>query len=95
MKYRISEAAHADLVGIREYSTINWGPRQAKNYVRGLLAQVKRAAKHPQIGRPVDHVVVGVRMVSYQSHTIYYRVSDNGIEILRVLHGRMNPPLHL
>ena len=37
----------------------------------------------------------GVRRYESVSHAIYYRPTQSGILILRVLHGRMDPARHL
>ncbi len=95
VQYLISARALADLEGIREYSTTTWGNAQAKKYIGGLLDQLRRITKHPDIGHPLDHVLPGIRMVTYQSHGIYYRSGEGTIEVVRILHGRMNPPLNL
>ena len=43
---------------------------------------------HPFAGRSRDEVRTGVRSIASRPHVIFYRVTDNTIEIIRVLDGR-------
>lgn len=40
-------------------------------------------------------LLLGVRSLSIQSHTLFYRVTTDSVEIIRVLHGRQDPKRHL
>ncbi|MFD2022995.1 hypothetical protein ACFSKS_20800 [Pseudocitrobacter faecalis] len=40
-------------------------------------------------------MINGVRRHDYRLHAIFYRQSDVGIFIIRILHQKMNPFLHL
>jgi toxin ParE1/3/4 len=47
-----------------------------------------RLASRPYLGRPRDEVMAGLRGLLVQPHTVFYRVSDPAVEIIRVLHER-------
>jgi len=42
------------------------------------------------MGRERPEIKSGYRSIAEGKHVIFYRAGDNGIEILRILHGRMN-----
>lgn len=44
-------------------------------------------AHHPLMGESVEYLHVGVRRQCYGDYLLFYRPRDNGIELLRVLHG--------
>jgi toxin ParE1/3/4 len=44
-------------------------------------------AQFPEIGRNRPELVVGLRSFPVDSYSIFYRVIDGGIEIVRVLSG--------
>ena len=49
----------------------------------------------PSLGRACDDIRTGYRRYAEGSHTIFYREAGGGIEIVRILHGRMDPDRHL
>ena len=44
----------------------------------------------PHIGRERPEIKSGYRSLAEGKHVIFYRVGDGGIDILRILHGRMD-----
>lgn len=46
-----------------------------------------RKVKFPNMGRSYDRIKPGLRGVPLDGYIIFYRVVDNGIEILRVVSG--------
>ena len=40
---------------------------------------------------PCDEIRAGVRYKHCQKHIIYFRLHTDGIAIVRILHGRMDP----
>ena len=93
--YQLTEAAQEDLDEIYEYSILTFGLRQARDYLRGLHTSLNTLAENPRMGRDFSHVKEAARRFEYVSHSVYYRVTDDGILVLRVLHMRMDPGLHL
>ena len=49
----------------------------------------------PGIGIRRDDIGTGLRAQSVQKHVIFYRETKTELVIVRVLHERMNPELHL
>lgn len=94
-EYRLSPAAERDLEQIWLYSLEQWGLSQANDYTDDLLAAFERLAENPQHGQRIDHIRPGYRRSRARRHTIYYRITDYGIAIIRVLHDRMLPLRHL
>ncbi|CDX30150.1 Toxin ParE1 (fragment) [Mesorhizobium plurifarium] len=43
---------------------------------------------HPRSGAPRDDILPGIRHLVVGEYLTFYRIGDNAIEILRVLHGR-------
>jgi toxin ParE1/3/4 len=57
-----------------------------------ILHEIDQRAAHlsarPYLGRPRDEIMPGLRGVLVQPHTVFYRVTDTAVEILRILHER-------
>jgi len=94
--YLLSPAAQADLEQIWDYTRDRWGADQAEEYLRELQRAIERASANPRIGRACDEIRPGYRKLAAGSHTLFYRVATEAtIDIVRVLHQRMDVDHHL
>ncbi|MGH9606380.1 MAG: type II toxin-antitoxin system RelE/ParE family toxin [Terracidiphilus sp.] len=87
----ISAEAQADIDGIAEYTTSQWGWRQTDIYLAELEDGFDLLARNPSIGRPCDSIQPGLRRFEAGRHVAFYRVEPDGIRIVRVLHQQMIP----
>ena len=93
--FALRPKARADLDGIWDYTVQTWGRDQAKTYLRALNRAFKTLARKPELGRLYDEVYAGLRIYPSGKHLIFYFVTDKDIDIVRVLHERMDIPAHL
>lgn len=84
-KYRLTGAADRDLEQLFEYGIDNFGLSKAKSYVDGLIVQFHDIAENPLHYQAVEHIRPGYRRSVYGKHTIYYLISDDCIDIMRIL----------
>ncbi|MBL8703758.1 MAG: type II toxin-antitoxin system RelE/ParE family toxin [Rhodospirillales bacterium] len=82
--------AEADLEEIWRFSVDQWGEKQADAYISTIVAAAGSIAEHPQRGVACDHIRAGYRKASAGAHVLLYRVVAAQIEIIRVLHRRMD-----
>jgi toxin ParE1/3/4 len=95
-RYVLSPAAQADLEQIWEYSCERWSDEQAEKYVREIQRGIERIVDDPLIGRPCEEVRAGYRRHAVGSHALYYRIASGDlIDVVRVLHQRMDVDRHL
>ena len=95
-RYVLSPAARADLEQIWDYSSERWDDDQAEEYLREVQRAIERVVANPRIGRACDEVRPGYRKHAVGSHTLYYRIaSDDVIDVVRILHQRMDTDRHL
>ena len=94
-KYILSPQAQSSLKSIRTYSLKQFGKQQTALYLKQLRDQMKELAASPSKGTARDEIKAGYYSAFVGSHTIYYRISDTHIDILDVLHQRMEPLRHL
>ncbi|MEB3069155.1 type II toxin-antitoxin system RelE/ParE family toxin [[Mycobacterium] vasticus] len=95
-RYLLSPAAQVDLEQIWNYTEQQWGVDQAEEYLRELEYAMARVAANPLIGRACDEIRPGYRKQSAGSHTLFYRLTAEGIvDVIRVLHRRMDTESHL
>lgn len=92
--YTVSPLAESDLGDIWSYTVKTWSWEQAENYHAEFLRVFDALAKDQVKGRNVD-VRNGYLKHAVGSHFIYYRKNTSGVEIVRILHKRMDVGLHL
>tara|TARA_R110002126_G_scaffold238089_1_gene381483 strand:- start:48 stop:362 length:315 start_codon:yes stop_codon:yes gene_type:complete len=88
--YSLTRAAERDLDRIWDYSVDRWDTAQADAYLRRLQAAMAGLCLFPETGRAVDDIRQGYRVLPIEAHCIFYRISMDAIEIVRILHGRMD-----
>ena len=90
-KYRISKQAIVDLNDIWTYTLYKWSKKQADRYYNLIIEEIEFAADNFFTGKSAEHTRKKYRVTKIKSHLIFYRKVDNGIvEIVRILHQRMD-----
>ena len=90
-----SPKAQADLDDIWEYTANHWDMDRADGYIRGLVDACDGLASGRRTGRNADVIRAGYRSLNQMSHVVFYRESESLIDIIRILHQRMDLPNHL
>ena len=89
-RYRISEAAINDLDGIWEYTFFRWTIEQADRYHNLIMNEIEFIAENISCGKPMNHIK-DAYLVSYvKSHTIFFKRKEGVVEIVRILHQKMD-----
>lgn len=91
----IRPAAEADLIAIWRTSYERWGLMRADRYLDELNDGMAALSGHPLLGVDCSWIRAGYRRLTIQNHNVYYRIVTLRIEIIRVLHERMEPERHL
>jgi toxin ParE1/3/4 len=90
-KYHISKRAFEDLTEIWNYTFDEWSEEQADSYYFLLLNSCEYLAKNPKRGKKYDVVMKNLLGYKSNQHIIFYLIlSNNEIEIVRILHGNMD-----
>lgn len=91
----IAPAAKTDLKDIYQYGLRQWGQAQSDSYLETIKTQFWSLTEQPLMGVERSDLLLGVRSLPIESHILFYRVTTDTIEIIRVLHGRQDPQRHL
>ena len=90
LPFIISKKAVSDLEEIWLYTVEKWSVEQADRYYHLLFDEINYICKNINAGKSMDHVRKGYRASKVKSHLIFYRVINNTIEVIRILHERMD-----
>ena len=92
MKLKVSRAAADDLESMWLYTVEHWSMEQADRYVSMIIDEFHRIMRDPRVGKDFGHIRAGYLGKKVGPHLVFYRMNDadSAIEIMRVLHGRMD-----
>jgi len=90
-KYRMSKQAIADLNDIWLYTLNKWSKEQADRYYNLIINEIEFAADNFMAGKSLEPTRKNYRVTKVKSHLIFYKkAQDDIIEIVRILHQRMD-----
>lgn len=87
-------AAAADLSDIWDHTAETWGLAQAERYTDDIRDLCIELAEGRRTGRRVE-VRAGYLKYPVGRHVLFFRVNEAGIEVIRILHQRMDVARHL
>jgi toxin ParE1/3/4 len=83
--YRLSNAAKEDLIRIHHYGVGRFGVIQADKYFNAFFDYFEIIAERPYSFESVDYIRKGYRRCPCGSDTIYFRITDNVVEIMAII----------
>jgi toxin ParE1/3/4 len=87
----LKQEAIDDLNTIWAYTFEKWSENQADKYYEMLKFSCKEIGKNPEIGKEYTTISNNLFGLHSGRHIIFYHFIDkNEIEIIRILHGRMD-----
>ena len=89
MTYRLSPQARSELEAIGDHIAED-SPTNAERFIERLTARFVALGRNPRIGRARPELRSDLRSFPYGAYLILYRVIDDGVEIVRVVHAARN-----
>lgn len=92
---KLRPKAYEDLNNIYQYSLKEFGQTKAAQYIKSLDVTFHKLVNDTNLGN--DYGDIRPKLLAYlaASHIIFFKRSENGITVLRVLHQSMNFNRHL
>ena len=59
---------------------------QANKYIDKFSAAFDQIANNPQLGTTCNHIRNNYRRLLIEHHVVYYRITNSGIVVIRILH---------
>lgn len=103
-RVRLGAAAELDFANILRWTTEEFGARQSRRYRDTIVEAIGELANGPEVAgsRARDEIGRGLRTLHMArhgqrgSHFLLYRAApERTVEIVRILHDRMDLPRHL
>ena len=90
-KVVLRQQAIDDLSDSWEYTLQKWSEKQADKYYESIKVSCKEIGKHPNIGKVYNAISKNLLGFKTGKHIIFYHsISATEIEIIRILHERMD-----
>jgi toxin ParE1/3/4 len=94
-RFVLSPRAQTDLEEIWDYTADRWGLDQAETYTRALWQRIEAVTVNPAMGEDCSVIRAGYRKIPCGSHVLFYRVIGDGIDVVRILHERLDYERHI
>jgi toxin ParE1/3/4 len=88
---RLADSAKLDLLDIWLFLSSS-NMELADRVIDQITVTYERLADFPEMGRSRDELFPGYRSFPIDGYLIFYRPIQNGVEIIRVVHGSRNLP---
>ena len=90
-KVVLRQAAIDDLNNIWNYTIDKWSEKQADKYYASLNFACKQIGINPDLGKKYEKINSNLFGLRTGKHIIFYQIiSEQEIEIIRILHERMD-----
>ena len=93
--FQLTSKAKSDLRQIATFTEKQWGRAQRNLYLKQIDDAFHLLADTPLAGKDCGYIKEGYRKFPQGSHVIFFLESEvHGIEVIRVLHKRMDIDTH-
>jgi toxin ParE1/3/4 len=80
-----------DFIDILLYTERQWGEDQQNRYEALLTQAINRLGDFPETGAARSELFPGCRVWHVERHVLYYKIGIDTIEVVRILHQRIDP----
>lgn len=93
-KIKFTPEALNDIIQIKEYITNELcSESSASNTIHCIIKRIRKLAEFPELGASLSPIVgmeVPYRFLVCGNYTVFYKIDDNEVRIIRVLYSRRN-----
>lgn len=94
-RFILSPEAELDIEIILADTGEKWGEKQQLIYHAKVNDALEKIKGYPNIRYTRRELSPDYRVCPVGSHSIYYRLKTSSLEVVRILHKRMDPAKHL
>ena len=89
-KYVLAEIAQLDIEEIFDFTVSEFGIGKAIEYHLNFIHLFEQLIEFPKEGKARDGIKKGLRSITKESHVVFYRILDDHVRIIRILHHSQN-----
>ena len=93
--YELSKKADQDLTELYIFSFQRFGEDKADAYLLSLEEFFRNRVETPHLGRDISYIRQGYFRYEHVRHSIFYKLKEDEIIVMRVLHNSMNIEQHI
>ena len=93
--FHLTRKACEDLKVIAIYTQENWGKNQRTLYLKMMDEAFHELSVNPRLGAKIDDIRAGYFKYRIGSHLIFYRMDYDDVQIVRILHQKMDVESHI
>jgi toxin ParE1/3/4 len=93
--YLLYPKAIDDLESIYVYSLCEFGIKRTEDYILAIETSFQHLADDPLIARKSDYIRQNLRAFNVGSHVVFFKITEYGVAVIRVLHESMDFRRHL
>ena len=87
---RLLRKARQDFIDILRYTGETWGPHQLEVYRDKIDDALQAIGRNSELGHKREDLPATHRAYLVGAHVIVYRIEEQGLGVLRILHQRMS-----
>ncbi len=91
----LTRKARRQIADIAAYTIATWGAERADKYRAELNRTLVLLCSNPLVGVDISDIRQGYRSFPSGHHVILYRLKADRLEVVTILHERMDPRRHL
>jgi toxin ParE1/3/4 len=90
LRLRFSNESLQDIEDIEVYGVLNFGIAASSKYLARLKSGIDHLTYFPELARPHPDLKANARALPIGVHIIIYRISDEHLDVIRIVHHRQN-----
>ncbi|MDR3479283.1 MAG: type II toxin-antitoxin system RelE/ParE family toxin [Burkholderiaceae bacterium] len=94
-QFTLSPKARQDFIDILRYTGEKWGEKQLLIYRDKINDALQAIGGNPRLGHQRDDLPSTHHVYPVESHVIVYRLRDDRVAVVRILHQRMSLGKHV
>jgi toxin ParE1/3/4 len=87
--------AQQDIDQTWSYSVESFGHEKAIEYIDAIRQTLELLCRNPGLSRQAEGGRANLRKYPAGSHMIYFHMNETAIDVVRILHSRMDWPRHM
>ena len=90
-----TDLAEYDLIKVWLYTSEEWSFAQADVYLSQIDSGIGHLIPNPRLGKDRNDLRKGYRSIQVKHHIIFYKITNDQIQIIRILHENSDIEQHI